>query len=335
MKLSLVFAVVLVSLACFTYAKKDNKPNKVDKRPKSKLTKDRNLDIDGTSFSIKGKSGKFSVKMKGQNESMVVFMDAIYEKDKMGKKIGKQGKLKHSLESFASIDFDFTATEKTMYKGEVNASYFTFSAMIPGTGASLTFNMYFFTANGSSNVCGNDSDFSIFPGMVKFDLTLQNWTFCGDSSASCKKGEVGENVEIILTVMRKGRGKLGEMKGGKGKRRRRAKKLFFAGQAIEFPSLYEGDDQCLNMTESYPKITKRGDKYSVNFRFPKFKGKVFYDPTIGDARDEAEYDTNEKIEETPTEAATTEAPTTAGSSHVFPTFFSIALVGFVAAHLYF
>jgi len=91
-------------------ADKGNKKPDSAGKPKEKLDKPRETSAGGVCTKNNGTSGKFTVRncAKPEDDQMIILFDALYERDANFSKVGKSGKLKHSLENFATLEFLFT-----------------------------------------------------------------------------------------------------------------------------------------------------------------------------------------------------------------------------------
>ncbi|XP_031565543.1 skeletal aspartic acid-rich protein 2-like isoform X3 [Actinia tenebrosa] len=275
-----------------------------------------------------GRSGKFSVSRGNESEDAIntitIEFDSIKEVDADGNEVGTTGpKLgKHAFNSFAPLDFDFTDVVDTNYKG-ISAKAFNFSAEIPGPNATLNVPIFFFSDNGTVNLC-DDEEITIRRGIIKYNIELFNWDFC-KAGSGCKKGkkeEIGKYVDFVITVKNKGKGKKGTKSKKQAGKRRKAQKFYFGNStSISFPSALMSNSSCTQMPEDYPKLETKTSKYSITFRFPMFNDKAVYDPAI----DVMQGSASEPPE--PSEPTTSTTGPTTGCSKPLPSFAAVLLLG--------
>jgi len=257
---------------------------------------DKKFSAGGMEVQIKGKSGKFKVYRKnaGENETntIEVAMDSLKEKDITGNEVGKKGKVKHSINSFASQVFDFGALQvvKLGFNDTVRASKTSFTSKIGHKSASIGKIQVDTFVVAEAGLCGPDEDalWQVVPGDMKFNIELSDWTWCGDKNKAGDTecgNEVGKFVDFAIKV--KGKNsvlarndvkKKDKERSGKGK-----KQDFVMGGGINFrlTNLVEIDGNVTEMPEGYPKMESKGKHDTIfTFRFPRFATKAKYDPLL-------------------------------------------------------
>jgi len=161
---------------------------------------------------VQGQSGKFTIVPKGSSGNSVgirVTMDAIREVDAAGVPVGQSGRVKHSLNTFASQAFAVGEVEQVTL-GSVSAAKISFESTISSIG-SLGVDTYLMS---SSGFVGMDNEsWSVDVGDLKWNILLWDWTWCGDAEASCKNGEVGDAIELDITVQNMGGGSASKKEG--------------------------------------------------------------------------------------------------------------------------
>lgn len=164
---------------------------------------DKTVTQGGITTKVKGQSGKISLYPAGKTESqgVTITFDAIKEADADGV-INEQG---HFFNNFARLDFTFSDIEQTTYvNSSVNVAQFSFMSTIDveaNVNATLTSYVYIFKEDGNITVDGEDVE--VTSGMMKFNLKIENWTFCNP----CTKGNkdyIGEYLDFYINVQSKG-----------------------------------------------------------------------------------------------------------------------------------
>lgn len=157
---------------------------------------------------ILGRSGKMTIG-RGSNpdtdaDKVQVTFDEVKEIDSSGNPVGASGAMKHSFNTFASLDFTFSALEDTSFAG-ITAKRLNFTANIESVNATLTVPVYIFTNGGVISIDGEKS--TVTAGTIKFNIQIEGWQFCGNSGVTCKQGskdEVGDAIEFVITIKGKG-----------------------------------------------------------------------------------------------------------------------------------
>jgi hypothetical protein len=291
----------------------DDKPDV--KKPGSK-GKDQTFTKGDVSVDIKGKSGKFSItrgnmgKSKKGKSLVSVQIDAIHEIAADGTTIvGKSGKIKHSIETMAKQEFEFSVEQDDVDPSLIDdptitaakSSRVTFDSTL-STGSTLKMETLLVTSKGVVGTTG-DEKWTVLPGDMKFNLLLSGWNWCeGTTGAkSCKEG-AGSFVDVDIEV----KGKL----AADGKEpKEREKKLhdddddkkdndddkkvrrslaakgknwdLGDGAVLELSDQILIDGNWTKMPKGYPKMATKGGKVTYTFRFPKFAETAFYDPIVG------------------------------------------------------
>eukprot|EP00438_Fugacium_kawagutii_P005551 Skav232222 [mRNA] locus=scaffold286:114939:118511:- [translate_table: standard] len=220
---------------------------------------------------VQGQSGKFTIVPQGSSGNSVgirVTMDAIREVDAAGAAVGQSGSVKHSLNTFASQSFTVGNVEQVTINS-VAAAKISFESTISSIGK-LGVDTYLMADSGSVGM--NNDTWSVGIGDLKWNIRLWDWTWCGDSGASCKNGEVGDAVELDITVQNMGGGSAS--KDGN--------KTVSLGGSAELQLSTEVQTDCVwkDMAEGYPMVTTQGSSTTITFRFPRFDSGSLYDPVI-------------------------------------------------------
>eukprot|EP00500_Bicosoecida_sp_ms1_P003718 CAMPEP_0203806558 /NCGR_PEP_ID=MMETSP0115-20131106/552_1 /ASSEMBLY_ACC=CAM_ASM_000227 /TAXON_ID=33651 /ORGANISM="Bicosoecid sp, Strain ms1" /LENGTH=174 /DNA_ID=CAMNT_0050715219 /DNA_START=72 /DNA_END=593 /DNA_ORIENTATION=- len=124
----------------------------------------RGQDRNSPGLKILGQSGKMVLGRgstpEGDPNRIVVVFDAIGERDASGAIVGRSGKRKHSINSFARTDFTITEWEDDEVQG-IGAQSLTFSAPLIAGDTTLTVKLYMFTEDGvilNGNDCETEGD---------------------------------------------------------------------------------------------------------------------------------------------------------------------------------
>ena len=157
---------------------------------------------------ILGRSGKMT-NGRGANpdndaDRIQVTFDEIKEIDSNGTAVGISGASKHTFNTFASLEFNFSSIRDDTFGG-LSAKRVDFSASIGSVSALLTVNVYIFKEKGEINVDGEKSSVEI--GSVKFNIQIVGWDFCGNPGITCDKGgkdEIGDGIQFVISVKGKG-----------------------------------------------------------------------------------------------------------------------------------
>jgi hypothetical protein len=258
--------------------------------PKDK-GKDKDFVVGALSVKVLGQSGKFSVtrgkmgKKKNTESKVVIEMDSLTEVNAAGKTVGKAGKEKHSLNSFASQEFSYTVEDMAESKVDANstatAAKVSFESTIQ-TGSKIGVDTYLIMGKGEVGTL--TERWPVQPGDMKFNIMLSDWAWCGDSGVTCGKNEVGAFIDLDIQI--KGKKPKPEKKNGTttGKNGTKTKPQKFDlgdGATIDLSNLVKLDGVWQSMPEGYPKMVTKGSKQVYTFRFPKFTKTGFYDPVLG------------------------------------------------------
>lgn len=222
---------------------------------------------------IQGQSGKFTIVPKGSSGNSVgirVTMDALREVDASGTAVGQSGSVKHSLNTFASQSFTVGAVEQVSI-GSVSAAKISFESTISSIGK-LGVDTFLIADSGMVGM--NNDSWDVNMGDLKWNIRLWDWTWCGDAGATCKNGEVGDAVELDITVQNMGGGSASKKDGDN-------KTVSLGGSAeLELSTAVETDCTWVEMAAGYPMITTQGSGTTITFRFPRFANSSLYDPVI-------------------------------------------------------
>ena len=150
---------------------------------------------------------------------MTVNFDYIKELDKDGNAVGSTGKKKHSINTFARENFTFPTSGLKSHYQNLSVKHTQFEATISGPGAKLIVDIYVFKEAGNVSTSENET-LEVKQGTIKFNIKLENWTFCG-AGDNCKKGQKAENgSQVEFGIEIKGRGKPTKKPKAKGKGRK-------------------------------------------------------------------------------------------------------------------
>jgi len=257
--------------------------------PKDK-GKDKDFSVGALSVKVLGQSGKFSVtrskmgKKKNTRSKVVIEMDSLTEVSAAGKVVGKAGKEKHSLNSFASQEFSYTVEDMQASLVDANstakAAKVSFESEIQ-TGSKIAVDTYLIMGKG--DVGTPTERWSVQPGDMKFNIMLSDWAWCGDSGVTCKQGEVGAFIDLDIQI--KGKKPKPEKKknGTATANSTRPPQKFELGDGatVDLSNLVQLDGVWQSMPTGYPKLVTKGSKQVYTFRFPKFTKTAFYDPVLG------------------------------------------------------
>ena len=162
--------------------------------PGPSLAADKTTTYNGTTVQILGQSGKFTITSANATTGLQVTMDALREVDTAGNAVGTSGNPKHSINTFANQAFTF-GTETTGTIGNATAGIVQFSSPISTIGQIVVDNYFIYSA-GVVNT--STESFPVYPGDLKWSITLSNWVWCG-----CQQGQTtqtGDGVEVDITL---------------------------------------------------------------------------------------------------------------------------------------
>jgi hypothetical protein len=217
-----------------------------------------------------GNSGKITLydnRYPGISDPNAVTMRMSFLREvsgKTGKVVGKAGKIKHTIESFASQKFAFTSLFDTDLYG-LDAKSFSFTSAVSNVG-SVQIDAYIMMEGGE--VVSNTGELmKVLPGDFKFSVQLLDWKWC----SPCQDG-TGDFIDVGIEIQ--GRNK--KIKNGD----------LGAGIPLLLAKNINIDGRIVKMPTGYPKVETVGGKQTLVFRFPKSGGAAVYDydPIIGMAR---------------------------------------------------
>ncbi|CAE7687386.1 unnamed protein product [Symbiodinium sp. CCMP2456] len=256
---------------------------------------------------IQGQSGKFTIVPKGSSGNSVgirVTMDALREVDAAGEAVGQTGSVKHSVNTFAAQDFTVGSVEQVTV-GSVGAAKISFESTVSSIG-SLGVDTYLIADSGAVGM--NNDSWSVDIGDLKWNIRLWDWTWCGDSGATCKSGEVGDAIELDITVQNMGGGSASKKDGSN-------KTVSLGGSAqLQLSTQVQTDCTWVEMAPDYPMVTTQGSSTTITFRFPRFSSSSLYDPVISGSCGELGLDcSGDSTGGSTTEASSVSASATAGA----------------------
>lgn len=220
------------------------------------VTADITYNAHDTSIKVLGQSGK--VELTHVDSSVQFQVDYLREVDTDGNTVGKSGQNKHSIETFASQNFDFSSVDRVTYKN-VSTDKFRFSSMINSIGM-LEIDTFLIVSE--SQVKTETESWNVNPGDVKWNIVLSDWSWCNP----CNEG-MGSMIDLGI-----------ELKSQISSNSNQT--VSFIGSKMHLSSRVVVDGVEIDMPEGYPHIVTKNNKQLVKFRFPKFNSKLIYDPVI-------------------------------------------------------
>ncbi|PFX30904.1 hypothetical protein AWC38_SpisGene4291 [Stylophora pistillata] len=148
-----------------------------------------------------GKKQDYSEK---NSNRIVIEFDSLQERNSGGNMVGKARKKGHHFDSFAGQDFTFAGLKEVTYQG-LHAKNFNFSSFLSGPNATFTVLAYMFEESGNITF-GNETS-EMRKGMLKFNIQIDGWKFCSNSSDDCESADRGEFIDVALAVKSKGKPK--------------------------------------------------------------------------------------------------------------------------------
>jgi hypothetical protein len=206
-----------------------------------------------------GSSGKFRISNEqgaSDPNSVTVEVDSVYERPGSN----------HGTPTVANQDFTVSGVTSTTIGNGVPASLVTFATTLKTNGNTEygTLQLDTYIMQGSGTVTTDTETFNVAPNDVKFNIILSDWTF---DTAS-------EFVDVALII----KGNRGD-----GDVRQVDDNVFDLGGSV--PLILSGrvtvDGAETEMADGYPRYTNNGNKYTFEFRFPKFTDSATYDPIVG------------------------------------------------------
>ena len=207
-----------------------------------------------------GSSGKFRItNEQGASDpnSVTVEVDSVFEGPNSG----------HGTPTMANQVFTISSATSTTVGNGVPASLVTFATTLETTSSPKTaygtLKLDTYIIKGSGTVSTDKETFNVNTNDVKFNILLSNWTF---DTAS-------EYVDVKLII-----------KGTRGDDVRSVEKnVYDLGASV--PLILSGrvtvDGAQTEMASGYPRYTNNGNKYTFEFRFPRFTKTATYDPIVG------------------------------------------------------
>ena len=233
---------------------------------------------------VLGQSGKFTIYNNDTGTSdpnrVTVELDSLYELAANGAQIGKAGSSKHSINTFASQNFniakpvDAELNSKLNLVGPVSATKVSFSSTVGSVGI---IEVDVLIMKNAGTIGSDKESWAVRANDVKFNIVLKDWKWCG-GAATCKQGkavEVGAFVDVAVKIKGKGT-PTKSTKPGANKT-----VALGAGVALELSDRVSVDGKWAAMPAGYPKMSTVGGSVVVTFRFPKFSKIATYDPVVG------------------------------------------------------
>jgi hypothetical protein len=166
-----------------------------------------NLNFDEFYANVLGKSGKIVIGYR--NSTVQITMDSLKERDASGELVKNTGppSEKHSFNSFASQNFEFSAPYAEVFPGGVQAYAVDFSSHLFAKTLILA-SIYIVTVPG--NITYGGVDYPVQAGTFKFAYNFSYWPFCSaDGTAEdftlCEgsgnsPNEVGATLDFEIIV---------------------------------------------------------------------------------------------------------------------------------------
>ncbi|WAR04197.1 ASOMP-like protein [Mya arenaria] len=238
--------------------------------------------VGGITTKVLGQSGKIQVYKEGKTAStgVTITMDAIKELTSNDTVINS-----HEFNTFANQDFTFSSSNETQYPdSDVNVTQFNFMSNVSvGKGntadgmAKLTMYVYIFSSDGNITVSGQN--YTVKTGMMKFNVKIEDWPFCGSASVTCTHGNrplTGTSLDLYIEI--KGQGSQPNYTDvaktydlGNGATVVVPKEVVYTNASNTTTEM---------MSAGYPKLEINGSKSTFIFRFRMFQGSALYDPTV-------------------------------------------------------
>jgi hypothetical protein len=248
---------------------------------------DTDVSVNGVSVKALGQSGKLVLTKNITNgnttteESVTVNFSALRERDINGEIVGKAGKVKHSFENFAQLEFAVSNFTEAKYQNLSVHQASLVASDIVAEGTNFTGTFYVFTQEGEITT-GTNETVRVAPGAVKFSIDVVNWPFCSNTNSTCDdqsdatccvKGnvnEIGSFLDFELEI--KGNKLVNQTEGN-------TYDLGNSNFVLSNYSKLDGAD-FTQLPEGFPKYEKQGASDVFTFRFNKFEKSVSYDPVV-------------------------------------------------------
>ncbi len=261
---------------------------------------------------VRGQSGAIAVTRNnmGKNKTaaaVFIKFDSLREVDSAGNIVGKKGKDKHSINSFARQDFEFgvdqidvpiviedlsrstNSTNITTTTNSTNSTNTTATDVASGakitfdtsldTGSKLAVELVLFS--GAGEVGTATEKWSVQPGDMKFNFNMSEWVWCDP----CNDG-TGAFIDLDI-----------EIKGSDDSPKENGSNKTYTlggGVTLDLSDQILLDSAWTSMPEGYPKIESKGAKILYTFRIPKFDVDAMYDPIVS-------FETNSDADSAPTD----------------------------------
>ena len=223
-----------------------------------------------------GQSGK--MRLTNGDNTVTVTMDNIYELDADGNAIANTGSpsIKHSLQTFAPVDFTINDTPRITSDFGVPASGIDFNTTLVSGAASLLVSTYIFHHNGVIHPTANES-WTVAGGTVKFSLQIGNWPFCSGEGGNPCQGATGAFLQFGMEIKGSADASLPD-----GEKRFTLATDAASGNNItlELSDEVLVDGQWVKMPAGFPRVDFQGSKQLFTFRLPRFSGSALYDPIV-------------------------------------------------------
>lgn len=219
---------------------------------------------------ILGQSGKINFDFDDQ--TVQVTMDSITEVDSSGNAVGNTGGTKHSFNSFASQEFQFSELHNASYQGLATTAV-NFTASLVDASSVFKVQLYLFLEGGT--IYNYDQAYNVSRGSFKFAYNWDYWPFCtigGSGVTLCTKGGTQqEGAFLDFKIILKGNSDASNDVNGT--------LVYSDNTKVYMPVDYYASGWEA-MPSGYPKEVLMGSKTEVTFRFARFDAALDYDPIL-------------------------------------------------------
>lgn len=249
------------------------------------ICQDSNVEFNSVNLKVLGQSGKivlsknFTTDNQTITEQVVIRFSSLTERDVMQNEVGQAGKVKHSFNNFAVLDFSVTNVTEQTYQN-ITVFQTSLKAVNIVQNASFTGSLLVFKEKGNITTGVNETE-QVYPGALKFSVDIDNWVFCKKPEnktepciepTCCSKGnefEEGSYLDFAL-----------EIKGQKDANVTGINSYDLGNSKFVLSSYVNVDNVPTKLSEGFPKYEKQVVNDVFTFRFPKFEKNVSYDPLV-------------------------------------------------------
>jgi len=244
--------------------------------------------LNDVAVKVLGQSGKIQIAKNYTSgnetnlETVTINFSALREKDKDGNDVGTTGSVKHSFNTFATLDFVVNPFQEGKFQNlTVFSTTLTASDIIGDKIGTFVATVLVFNETGVIET-GTNETANVHAGALKFTVDVKDWQFCdgtveepADSPAICQKGQDRETGAFLDFEL--------EIKGQKeANRSLNSNSTYQLGNSEFVLSNYVklDDGEYTKLPENYPAYERQGEKDIFTFRFPVFKTSASYDPLV-------------------------------------------------------